>query len=314
MPNPTQRHILGFFLALTAAVMWGILPVALKELLTAMDTSTIIWYRFLVAGIVLGFWLAFKKDLPGKSDFSKHTVLILLIATLGLSANYFFFTFSLNFVNGETSEVVIQLSTLFLMMGGVFIYKESFVFPQKIGVLLILSGLLLFFNERLREFMSFENRETIGVIIVVLAALTWTVYALLQKKLFRQFSSVKILFLIYLCSVPIIFPFTKPLSALSLTAFEIGLLTFCCLNTLIAYGCFAEALNCWDASKVSAVLTLAPLFTISFLKILVIIVPTYEFTDRLGLLSIIGAILLVMGSVLTALVPAFQRQYSELKK
>ena len=80
---------------------------------------------------------------------------------------------------------------------------------------------------------------------------------------------------------------------------------FCCLNTLIAYGCFAEALNLWDASKVSAVLALAPLFTIATLKVIVIINPEYAFTDRLSNLSVLGAVLLIVGSALTALMPLF---------
>jgi drug/metabolite transporter (DMT)-like permease len=77
------------------------------------------------------------------------------------------------------------------------------------------------------------------------------------------------------------------------------------MNTLVAYGCFTEALNRWDASKVSAVLALAPLFTIGGLNLITRFDPSYAFTDRLGLLSILGAVLLVVGSILTALMPIF---------
>ena len=48
-----QSNLKGFLLSLTAAVMWGMLPVALKEVLTGMDATTIVWYRFLIAGFVL---------------------------------------------------------------------------------------------------------------------------------------------------------------------------------------------------------------------------------------------------------------------
>ncbi len=237
-------------------------------------------------------------------------MIFLLIATIGLCFNYFFFTYSLYFVNGETSEAVIQLSTLFLILGGVLIYKETFIPLQKVGACLCWCWVCsCSFNERLKEFIYFSNRETIGVLVLVIAAITWTVYALFQKQLLVKFSSVQILFLIYLLSALILLPFASPLSIFQLSQMEIFLLLFCCLNTLIAYGCFAEALNCWDASKVSAVLTLAPLFTIASLKILVIFYPSYQFTDRLGLLSIIGALLLVIGSILTALAPAIKNAW-----
>jgi drug/metabolite transporter (DMT)-like permease len=308
MHSPSQKHVAGFFLSLTASALWGVLPIALKELLTGMDATTVVWYRFLLSGLILCIWLTANGKLPARLNFTRRTVLFLVLAALGLSGNYYFFAYSLYFVNGETSEAVIQLSTLFLILGGVIIYKESFIPIQKIGAVLIVIGLLLFFNSRLSEFVHFGNRETIGVFMLVIAAITWTAYALLQKQLLVKFSSVQILFLIYVLSVLILLPFASPLSLFYLTQFQLTLLLFCCLNTLVAYGCFAEALNCWNASKVSAVLALAPLFTIAALKILVLIYPAYQFTDRLGLLSIIGALLLVIGSILTALMPSFKNR------
>lgn len=307
MHSPTQKHAAGFFLSLTAAILWGALPVALKELLAGMDATTIVWYRFLVAGVVLFSWLAYTRQLPGVMQKSIRIRYFLLVAAAGLCCNYFLFSYSLNFVNGETSEAVIQLTTLFLILGGVFIYKEPFFALQKFGTALIVVGLLLFFNDRLAEFGSFDNRETIGILVLILGAITWTAYALLQKQLLTSFSSVQILFLIYVFSSLVLLPFISPSSLFQLTQLQFFLLLFCCVNTLVAYGCFAEALNCWGASKVSAVLALAPLFTIGSLKLVVLLAPDYQFSDRLGFLSIIGALLLVVGSVLIALLPALKR-------
>ncbi len=310
MQNPAQSHVAGFFLSLVAAIMWGMLPVALKELLAGMDATTIVWYRFLVAGIVLFIWLAVKRQLPKVIQAGIRIRWFLFIAAACLCSNYFLFSYSLNFVNGETSEAVIQLTTLFLILGGVVIYKEPFFGIQKLGTLLIVIGLLLFFNDRLTGLTSFENRETTGVLIVVVAAITWTAYALLQKKLLLNFSSVQILFSIYVFSIVVLLPFITPSSLWQLTQLQLWLLVFCCINTLVAYGCFAEAMNCWDASKVSAVLALAPLFTIGSLKLVVFLNPGYEFSDRLTMLSIFGALLLVVGSALTALMPVFMQRRS----
>jgi drug/metabolite transporter (DMT)-like permease len=313
MHNPTVKHTTGFFLSLIAAMLWGMLPIALKELLAGMDAITIVWYRFFVAGVVLFTWLAIQRKLPQVSRQAAQIKWFLLFAATGLCINYFLFSYSLNFVNGETSEAVIQLTTLFLILGGVFVYKEPFFAVQKVGTALIIGGLLLFFNNRLTGLLSLENRETIGVIIVIFGAIAWTVYALLQKQLLNSFSSVQILFLIYAFSMLVLLPFISPLSLFELTLVQILMLLFCCLNTLVAYGCFAEALNCWDASKVSAVLALAPLFTIGSLKLVVFFQPDYAFSDRLSMLSLLGAFLLVVGSALTALMPVFQ-QYRANKR
>lgn len=308
---PEQRPTLGFLLSLVAAILWGILPIALKELLAGMDAATIVWYRFLVAGVVLGVWLSIQRQLPMIKSAPASVRWILVVAALGLCANYSLFSQSLNYVNGETSEAVIQLTTLFLILGGVVFYKEPFEGIQKIGTLLIVAGLGLFFHDRLSFLTNLENRETIGVLIVFVAAVTWTVYALLQKKLLKHYSSVQILFLIYVFSVVVLLPFVSPMKLIQLSGFEWALLSFCCINTLVAYGCFAEALNLWDASKVSAVLALAPLFTIATLKLIVFINPDYAFSDRLTLISIIGALFLVVGSVLAALMPVIKHHFRQ---
>lgn len=313
MHKLSHNNVAGFFLSLNAALMWGMLPIVIKELLAGMDATTVVWYRFLVAGVVLGLWLLITRKLPPLLQVTSTIRWLLLIAALSLSVNYFLFSYSLNYVNAETSEAVIQLTTLFLILGGVVFYKEPFFAVQKIGTMLIVLGLLLFFHDRIAELGSLENRQTIGVIIVVFAAITWVVYALLQKQLLRYFSSVQILFFIYLFAIVLLLPFIQPASLFQLSKFHFWLLVFCCANTLIAYGSFAEALNCWEASKVSAVLALAPLFTIGSLKLIVWFYPDYAFSDRLSLLSILGALLLVVGSVLTALVPLiYQRRIDRL--
>lgn len=303
MESSVRNPVAGFFFALVAAALWGFLPVTLKELLFGMDAQTIVWYRFIVAAAVLIPWLVWKGSMPTPRQLRGTAGLLALAAAVGLCCNYFLFTFSLNFVNGETSEAVIQLTTLFLIFGGVLFYREPFTIAQKLGTALIVLGLLLFFHDRLAELADPQSGQTIGVLIVVGAAITWTVYALLQKKLHSDFSSAQMLLLIYLFSSVVLLPFTQPGALFGLNSLQFALLAFCCLNTLIAYGCFAEALKIWDASKVSAVLALAPLFTIGSLKLVVYVNPDYAFSDRLTLISIVGALLLVIGSAMTAIVP-----------
>ena len=298
-----KNQPLGFCLSLITAAMWGILPIALKELLAGMDAATIVWYRFLLAALFVLGWLYFRGQLPNPAGVSKLTRGIIIIAAAGLCANYVLFSYSLNYVNAETSEAVIQLTTLFLILGGVVFYKEQFTTIQKIGTLLVLIGLILFFHDRFTDFRNLGNRQTIGVFIVFFSAIAWTVYALLQKNLLRKFKSFQLLFMMCCFSAVVLLPFVSPSLLFQLTGFQIFLLSFCCINTLVAYGCFTEALNCWEASKVSAVLALAPLFTIVGLQVIVSFNPEYAYSDRLTVLSIIGAMLLVLGSMLTALMP-----------
>lgn len=53
-----HRNQLALTLARDAALFWGLLPLALQLLVPVLDTYTLIWCRFLVAGIVVGLLLA----------------------------------------------------------------------------------------------------------------------------------------------------------------------------------------------------------------------------------------------------------------
>ena len=79
------------------------------------------------------------------------------------------------------------------------------------------------------------------------------------------------------------------------------LLAFASINTLIAYGAFAEALNHWEASRVSAILAITPLLSLVAVEILHAIRPDLMASEELNWLAITGAILVVLGSMTTAL-------------
>jgi drug/metabolite transporter (DMT)-like permease len=79
------------------------------------------------------------------------------------------------------------------------------------------------------------------------------------------------------------------------------MLLFCGLNTLIAYGAFAEALEHWEASRVSAVLALTPIVTLISVWAVSLLVPTLIAPEHLTILGVLGAVLVVAGSSAIAL-------------
>ena len=159
----------------------------------------------------------------------------------------------------------------------------------------------LFFNQRLHEIFSAWSQYTIGVIYIVIAAFTWAAYALAQKQLLKKFKSAEIMSLIYFSGSILFFPNSDPASVLDLDLLAWGLLIFCSINTVIAYGCFAEALDHLDASRVSAILAITPLLTILFMHITKQFYPGYLVVEPLNMLSTIGAVVMVLGSMITAL-------------
>ena len=155
------------------------------------------------------------------------------------------------------------------------------------------------------------GQDSIGVLLVIIAAVTWACYALAQKQLLMTFNSQQIMWFIYLAGALCFFPVADLNPILQLSGLQWGLLAFCCLNTIVAYGAFAEALEHWEASKVSAVLAITPLLTILFANIVSWLFPDAAPAQTLNAWSVTGALLVVAGSAITALSPLLKQHLAD---
>jgi len=301
MHKVSGRWKLGLVLALVTATAWGVLPVALKLVLEGMDASTITWYRFAVSALVLAGILAATRQLPSLRKLGRQNWLLLAAALAGLVGNYVLYLLSLHYASPAVAQVVIQLGPIFFLLGGLWIFRERFSTLQWMGLAALIIGFGFFFNRRLPELLDLSQGTGLGVVLIVIAALTWAGYALAQKQLLKQFGSQQILLLIYLGAVVVLLPVTHFGGILELNSLQTWLLAFTCANTLIAYGAFAEALEHWEVSRVSAVLALTPLITLANVWLVNRFAPGLLAHEGLNALSIFGALLVVAGSAVCVL-------------
>jgi len=86
MHTTSGRWQLGLALALTTAVCWGLLPIALKITLAGMDAWTLTWYRFATAAAVLGAFLAWRRRLPLRKPLDRRAAWLYAWRCSGWSA------------------------------------------------------------------------------------------------------------------------------------------------------------------------------------------------------------------------------------
>lgn len=288
---------LGFTLSLCTAVLWGLLPIALKVVLAGMDAYTITWWRFAVSMAGLGAFLAWRGEMPRFSGIGRGAILLLAVALLTLVANYVLYLVALDHTTPSVAQVVIQLAPLLLLVGGVFVFREPFALRQWIGFVVLAAGLLLFFNRRLPELTQPTRGLGLGVALMVAAAFAWSIYGLAQKQLLKHFTAQQVLWIIYVGATAIMLPAADPGEIRGLDRMQLGMLAFCCANTLAAYGAFGEALYHWDLSRVGAVLATAPLFTIGAMWLMERSGFALVAAEGLNALSIAGALAVVAGSM-----------------
>ena len=63
------RWKLGLLLACSTALMWGVLPLALKGLMTTLDPMTTTFFRFFIAALLLTPYLVIGKKLLNRHKF-----------------------------------------------------------------------------------------------------------------------------------------------------------------------------------------------------------------------------------------------------
>ncbi|PVZ34477.1 DMT family transporter [Pseudomonas sp. CC120222-01a] len=304
MHTTSGRWGYGLFLALLTALLWGILPIKLKQVLQVVDPLTVTWYRLLVSGGVLFAWLAAQRRLPSLRKLAPKGRALIVVAVFGLMGNYVLYLIGLKLLSPGTAQLVVQMGPVLLLVASVLVFKERFSLGQGIGLLVLLGGFGLFFNQRLEELLTSLGAYTTGVLTVLLATSIWVFYALSQKQLLTVWHSQQVMMVIYLTCAALLTPWVHPLEALQLTPVQGWLLLACCLNTLVAYGAFAEALAHWEASRVSATLALTPLVTFVAVALAAVVWPEYVQAEDINTLGYVGAVTVVAGSTLVALGPS----------
>ncbi len=299
--HTSGRWRLGLALSLLTVFLWGILPIALTVTLQALDVYTVTWFRFLVAFGLLAIYLTVRQQLPELQQLRSTALRLLAIATVCLGLNYLFFLQGLAQTSPDNAEVLIQLAPVLLGLGAIAVFKERYTLHQWVGMGVLSLGFALFFHEQLRNLITTPTKYLVGSGVLVVAAATWVVYALAQKQLLQRLPSSNIMLIIYGGCALLFSPVAAPQLILRLSPLQLGMLMFCALNTVIAYGAFAESLEHWEASRVSAVLALAPIVTVVSVWAVSFLAPTLIAPERLTALELVGAVLVVSGSMAIAL-------------
>lgn len=294
------RWRLGLALSLATALFWATLPIALKVALEILDPITLTWFRFVVAMAVTAAWLGARGALRGYGALERRHWAMLAAAAVLLLGNYVFYLLGVQYTTPSNAQLLIQLAPLLMALGGIWVFAEPFRVAQWCGLALLVAGMLLFFRDQLLA-ARHSPGYLMGSAWVVLGAIVWAGYALLQKQLLVRLGSMQILFLIYVAASLALLPFAHPTRLLQLDALHWAMLAYCAFNTIGAYGAFAEALAHWEASRVSAILACTPLLCIAAVALVHAAWPQLVAAERISPLGDLGAVLVVAGSAAASL-------------
>ncbi|WP_434939284.1 DMT family transporter [Shewanella sp. HL-SH8] len=286
---------LGLIFVSIAVFFWGILPIALKLSGQFIDPVTLTWFRFVMAFVVTFLLQWHFGKLKQFSVLISSDWLKLSLAGILLMFNYVSFVYSLDYLAPGTAQLNFQTAPFFLAFGGVLLFKERLNAMQLSCFAALAIGMLMFFHPNLNLGNTDNHQIVIGVMIVQFSVLSWTSYALLQKSLGGKLSPSNVLLFIYGLGIFAMAPFSDFSHFALMDSSNWMVVIFCGANTLIAYGCFGQAMKYWPTAQVSAMLALTPVLSFSSTA-LVVSLGWWNgvfSADNLDALSLMGIVLII---------------------
>ena len=291
-----SNKIKGLIFVSITASLWGFLAIIMKVSLSKLSPIDITWFRFSIAFIILLIYTLLTKKSELKIIVKPPKILV--FAALCLGVNYFGFTTGVYYTTPSVAQIFIQLGPILLAILGIIIYKEKITLSKALGFIVVLSGLYLFYNEQLSVALNGEGFNK-GVAFVIMGAIAWASYAIMQKKLVMSYSASSLNLVIFGLPALLYTPFVNYHIFLELSALHWGIVIFMGLNTLGAYGFLALALKYIEANTVSVVVIQNPIITFVTMAILGYLNVSWIQYEEFTLLTIIGAVLVLLGGIIT---------------
>ncbi len=293
-----QNHAKGILYASITAVFWGFLAVVLKVVDSDLEPETIVWFRFVLAFIMLAAWQA-KRNTDEFKLMLKPPVL-LIIAALALSWNYISFMMGIHYTTPSNAQLFIQFGPILLAIAGLIFFRERINKIQVIGFAIAILGMVFFYRDQLQAFFDVQGKYNLGVAYILTSAAAWATYAILQKKLVVKYSTESLNLFTFGLPVLLYLPFVNFSSLLHINWITWLLLLFVGMNTLFSYTFLSLALKNTEANKVSVIIIINPVITFVTMGILTSLNVSWISHERFSAFTIIGAFLVLAGAILVA--------------
>lgn len=191
----SNKKIFGTICGILAAVFYGTNPLgALKLYEQGMNTNSVLFSRFSLAWIIISIILIIRKESlkVTKKEFGTLTALGLLFTASSMTL-YFSFKY---IAAGVASTLLFTYPIMTAVIMGLF-FKEKAGFKTVLAIILSLVGVLLLYWSD-----AGGTLNTLGVILVLVSALTYAIYIIVVNRCPLEMSSFKINFYVVLyCAI-----------------------------------------------------------------------------------------------------------------
>jgi len=283
-------NIKAIIKALFAVTVWGASFVATKISLQYIAPTVLVWIRFAMGVVILGFAVGLNKQfsLPKGKDWGYFA----LLGFLGITFHQWLQSTGLLTAQATTTAWIVTSTPIFIALLGLLILKERLTWYQVAGVILAAFGVLLVVSKGNLSTLAAARFGTPGDFLVMISAVNWAVFSTLSRPGLKKHSATLMMF------YPMSFGwfFTSILFFLSSDINQItsipsdGWIAITFLGVFcsgIAYIFWYDALKVLPVAQTGAFLYLEPIVTV--------IVAALVIREPILLATLIGGIIILIG-------------------
>jgi len=254
MPRQPSRT-LALLEALLVSMVWASSFIIVKMALTELGPLTIGGLRYFLGFVCLLPFLRRRSFLLTRAQWLRMALLGFSAYTLANGAMFW----ALLFLPATTGSFMLSLTTVTVLLGGIFWLREMPTRLQSGGILIVLVGIMLFFSPGLKP------GEPLGLVIFALALLGFTMFGLLSRvaAIDRQVDTLTLTALPLAIGGGLLLAIAIPLEGIPIASLQTwGLVLFlAAINTALGYVLYNHALQSLQAFELNVLLSLTPIWT-----------------------------------------------------
>jgi len=290
---------LSYFIAcLLIVLIWAGSFIFIRIGLKDFPPITLAFLRFAAASLLLLIFYLFNKNKEKQFNLKFTFLKLNVLALTGVSLLYIFQFYSLKFISASIGSIIINLTTIFMVLFSVLFLNEKLNKRKVLGILIAFIGVSTLVSNGWEK-INFSSTQFLGCILMLGAALCWAVYSILTKKVLEFNSNLTITLITFLLGTAYLFsaafilenPFEAIFKASKIGWLSVFYLAF--LSSALAYFLWNKILIKNEVSKVGAILYIIPIPTIIFEYFLL--------REAVTTVTLIGAFLVIVGVYLTEL-------------
>lgn len=290
-PKTSTTSIKDHLALLLTTTIWASTFINIKNVLMQVPPNTLAFLRFLVAGLVLGFYLLGRRQpFVKRQDWP----LVALTCLTGVTLYNFLQNQGLKSAGATDAAILAAMAPVFIALLAWLFLGEKVSRRQVGGVIMAFGGSVLVATNGPLEGLALNPARLYGDLLVLLTGLSWAVYSISLKRLLNRYPPVTVLTSSTIAGTIFLFPlalleFPVNWSAINLSGW-LSILYLGLLASALAYLIWNTVLT-----RVAAVTAGVYLY---LLPVIAAVMAAVFLGETPGLYTIAGGIIVLLGTYL----------------